>query len=217
MPIKLVIANKAYSSWSMRPWLVLAHFQIPFEEVVIAMNQPDTRRKMLRFAPTGKCPSLHDGDLHIWESLAIIEYLAEKYPKKRIWPASRPARAVARSLANEMHGGFAALRQNLPMNMRRPVSRLALTAEVEADVARLEQAFAATRKTFARRGPFLFGAFCAADAMFAPVVNRLHVYDVPVKRPTRVYMDAIMALPAWKAWEADAKAEQWVIEKYEAI
>jgi len=217
MPLKLVIANKAYSSWSMRPWLVLAHFHLPFEEVVIAMGQPDTHRKMLKFAPTGKCPSLHDGEIHVWESLAIIEYLAEKFPKKPIWPKTRRARAEARALANEMHGGFAALRQHLPMNMRRPVRRRALNSEVEADVARLEAAFAGTRRAFARGGPFLFGPFCAADAMFAPVVNRLHVYDVPVKRPTRVYMDAVMALPAWKAWEADAFAEKWTLEKYEAI
>jgi glutathione S-transferase len=217
MPLKLVIANKAYSSWSLRPWILLAHFKIPFEEIVIPMDLPATRKQMLAYAPTGKCPSLHDGAISVWESLAIIEYIAEKYPDKAIWPKAKAARAYARSLSSEMHAGFLALRQHCPTNFRRPVRKLELTEAVEADVARIEAAWAEARKTFGAAGPFLFGRFSAADAMFAPVVNRLHVYDVKVKKATRDYMDAIMALPAWKAWIKDAEAEEWRMDKYESI
>jgi glutathione S-transferase len=217
MPLKLVIANKAYSSWSLRPWILLAHFKIPFEEIVVPLDLPDTRRRILEHAPTAKCPSLHDGPISVWESLAIVEYVAEKYPDKAIWPKAKAARAHARSLSSEMHAGFQALRQHCPTNFRRPVRKLELTEAVEADVARIEAAFAHARQTYGKAGPFLFGRFSAADAMFAPVVNRLHVYDVKVKKPTRDYMNAVMALPAWKAWINDAEAEEWRIEKYDSI
>lgn len=217
MPLKLVIANKAYSSWSLRPWILLAHFKIPFEEIVIPMDQPDTRKRMLKYSPTGKCPSLHDGAISVWESLAIVEYIADKYPDKAIWPKAKAARAHARTLSSEMHAGFQALRQHCPTNFRRAVRKLELTAAVEADVARIEAAWGYALKTFGGASPFLFGRFSAADAMFAPVVNRLHIYDVKVKKTTRDYMDAVMALPAWKAWTRDAEAEQWRMEKYESI
>ena len=121
MPLKLILANKAYSSWSLRPWILLAQLKIPFEEVVIPMDQPETRANMLKYAPTGKCPSLHDGKIAVWESLAIIEYIAEAYPEKAVWPKGKAARAHARSLASEMHAGFGALRQACPTNFRRPV------------------------------------------------------------------------------------------------
>jgi glutathione S-transferase len=217
VPLKLVVANKAYSSWSLRPWILLAQLKIPFEEVVISMDQPDTRENMLKYAPTGKCPSLHDGKIAVWESLAIIEYIAEAYPGKTVWPKGKAARAHARSLANEMHGGFGALRQACPTNFRRPVKAIPLSDEVKADVARIEAAWAHACAAFGRGGPFLFGRFSAADAMFAPVVNRFHIYDIPVSKPTRAYMDTVMALPSWKAWIADAHAEPWRIAHYEAI
>jgi glutathione S-transferase len=217
MPLKLVIANKAYSSWSMRPWILLATFGIPFEEVVVPLERPDTRRKMLRHAPSAKAPSLHDGDIHVHESLAVIEYVAEKYPKKAIWPKNRAARALARSLAAEMHAGFQALRRHCPTNFRRPVRKRELTPEAAADIARIEAAWAHARKNFGKGGPFLFGRFSAADAMFAPVVNRLHIYDVKVSKATRAYMDAVMALPAWRAWIHDAQNEPWRIARYDAI
>jgi glutathione S-transferase len=217
VPLKLILANKAYSSWSLRPWILLAQLKIPFEEVVIPMNQPETRANMLKYAPTGKCPSLQDGKIAVWESLATIEYIAEAYPEKPVWPRGKAARAHARSLASEMHAGFTALRQACPTNFRRPVRAIPLHDEVKADVARIEAAWAQARATFGRGGPFLFGRFSAADAMFAPVVNRFHVYDVPVSSPTRDYMETIMALPVWKAWVADAHAEPWRIEHYEAI
>jgi glutathione S-transferase len=217
MPLKLIVANKAYSSWSLRPWILLAHFKIPFEEVVIPMDRPDTRETMLKYAPTGKCPSLHDGRIGVWESLAIIDYIAERYPEKAIWPRGKAARAHARSLAAEMHAGFTALRQTCPTNFRREPKAIALSDDVHNDIARIEAAWAHARKTFGKAGPFLFGRFSAADAMFAPVVNRFHAYDIRVAKASRAYMDAVMALPAWKAWIADARAEPWRIERYEAV
>ena len=138
VPLKLILANKAYSSWSLRPWILLAQLKIPFEEVIIPMDQPATRAKMLKYAPTGKCPSLQDGKIVIWESLAIIEYLAEAYPEKTVWPKGKAARAHARALASEMHAGFVALRQTCPTNFRRPVKAIPLNDEVKADAARIE-------------------------------------------------------------------------------
>ena len=217
MPLKLVIANKAYSSWSLRPWILLAHFKIPFEEVVIPLDLPETRKEILAYSPNGKCPSLHDGAISVWESLAIMDYVAEKYPDKAIWPKAKAARALARSLSAEMHAGFQALRGHCPTNFRREVRKRDLTPAVEADVARIEAAWAGARKAYGKAGPFLFGRFSAADAMFAPVVNRFHIYDVDVKKGTRDYMNAIMALPAWKAWIKDAEAETWRIEPYDNI
>ena len=217
MSLKLVVANKAYSSWSLRPWILLAHFKIPFEDVVIPLDQPETRATILKYAPNGKCPSLHHGKIAVWESLAIVDYVAESFPEKAIWPRGRAARAHARSLAAEMHAGFVALRQACPTNFRRKPKRIALSDEARADVARIEAAWADAREAFGKAGPFLFGRFSAADAMFAPVVNRFHAYDIGVAKGTRAYMEAIMALPAWKAWIADAEAEPWRIERYEAV
>jgi glutathione S-transferase len=217
MPLKLIVANKAYSSWSLRPWILLAHFKIPFEEVVIPLDLPDTRANILKYAPSAKCPSLSDGKIAVWESLAIMEYVAEEYPEKAIWPTAKAARAHARSLASEMHAGFSGLRQACPMNFRRQPRAIPLGDDARADVARIEAAWAHARETHGKAGPFLFGRFSAADAMFAPVVNRFHVYDIRVAKTTRAYMDAIMALPAWKAWSADAEAEPWRIEKYESV
>jgi glutathione S-transferase len=215
--LTLILANKAYSSWSFRPWLLLAHFKIPFHDIVIPLDQPDTTAKILKYSPTGKVPALIDGKIQIWESLAIIEYIAETHADKAIWPKTKAARAHARALSAEMHAGFQALRQACPMNMRRPVRAIALSDAVKADVVRIEAAWSEARKNFGKAGPFLYGRFSAADAMYAPVVNRLHVYGVPVKPATRAYMEAMMALPAWKAWVHDAEAEAWRIEKYEAI
>lgn len=217
MTLRLAIVNKAYSSWSLRPWLLLTHFGVPFEETVIAMGRPETRSEILNFSPTGKCPALRDGDIVVFESLAIIEYIAENFPHLPVWPADKRARALARSLASEMHGGFLALRNHCPTQFLRPVRKIALTPEVESDVARIEAAWADARARFGAGGPFLFGAFSAADAMFAPVVNRFHTYDIAVGPQTRAYMDTIMALPAWKAWIAGAEGEPWRIESYDRV
>jgi glutathione S-transferase len=215
MNLALIIANKTYSSWSFRPWILMRNFEIAFDEVTIPLAQENTRTEILHYTPSGKCPALRDGSIIVWDSLAIIEYLAESFPQIAIWPRSRAACAQARSLAAEMHSGFANLRASLPMNMRRKVKKVELNQEAAADAARIDSALAAARAEFGQAGDFLFGDFSAADAMFAPVVNRLHVYDVDVSESTRRYMDRMMALPAWKEWAAQAQAEPWVIEKYE--
>jgi glutathione S-transferase len=217
MALTLVVANKAYSSWSMRPWMVLKHFEIPFEDIVIPMNRPETRAEMLQHAPTGKCPSLHDGSVRVWDSLAIIEYLAETYPVFPIWPRGTEARAHARSLSAEMHSGFMALRGECPMNIRRPRRAIKVSDETLGDVKRIDEAFAEARSRFGGGGAFLFGEFSAADAMFAPVVNRLDTYALPVSDTTRTYMAAMQALPAWQEWRRDALDEPWRSKQYDAI
>ena len=217
MALGLIIANKAYSSWSLRPWLLMAAFHIPFEETVVDIYSEAGRKKLAKLSPTAKAPVLVDGDIRVWESLAIMEHLAELYPDKRIWPKKKKARALARALSSEMHAGFMPLRQACPTNFRRAPKAIAFSPEVLANIARLEAAWADARARFGAKGPFLFGKFCAADAMFAPVVNRLHVYDAPVSAETRAYMDAIMALPAWVAWHKDAALEKTKVERYDSL
>jgi glutathione S-transferase len=215
--LTLYIGNKAYSSWSLRPWLLLTQFGIPFAECVTPLYQPTTPADLLRHAPTGKVPALHAGDIIIWESLAIIEFLAETYPDRAIWPQDRAARAMARALASEMHAGFVRLRQVCPTNFRRSPKSVPLDDLVLADIARIEAAWAAARHAHGSAGPFLFGAFSAADAMFAPVCNRFQAYAIEVRPETRAYMEAVMALPAWQAWIEGAAAEPWHVEQYDTI
>jgi len=218
MPLRLVIGNKAYSSWSLRPWILLATFHIPFEEVVVNIYDEAGKKKLRKHSPTGKVPVLYDGDRRVWESLAIMEYVAERYPDRAIWPKKKGARAHARAIASEMHAGFMALRQHCPTNFRREPKLRELTPEAAADVRRIEILWAEARETFgSKKKPFLFGDFSAADAMYAPVVNRLHVYDVPVSPQTREYMHGIMALPAWAAWHKDAAKEKWRVERYDSM
>ena len=180
--------------------VLLAQLKIPFEEVIIPMDQPETRASMLKYAPTGKCPSLQDGKIAIWESLAIVEYLAEAYPEKTVWPKGKAARAHARSLASEMHAGFVALRQACPTNFRRPVKAIALGDEVRADVARIEAAWAHARATFGRGGPFLFGRFSVADCFYAPVVTRFQTYALPLPAAAQSYSEAILEHPAMRGF-----------------
>ena len=209
MTLRLFIGNKAYSSWSLRPWLLMRQFAIPFDETVIPMYRPETRAAMLAVSPNGKVPALHDGDLVVSESIAIVEYLAERFPDRAVWPRDRAARALARAVSAEMHAGFVKLRQACPTNFRRPPRAVPISPEVRADVDRIEALWADARARFGQGGPFLFGAFSAADAMYAPVVNRLHAYAVPVGPETRAYMEAVMALPAWRDWIAGGAAEPW--------
>ncbi|MBK1663429.1 glutathione S-transferase [Rhodospirillum rubrum] len=211
----LVIGNRTYSSWSMRPWFALKVAGIAFDEVVIPLYEPGSKEKMAAASPTGKVPCLIDDGLTIWDSLAILDYLAERFPEARLWPADRAARARARAVSAEMHAGFQALRQALVMNVRKTFPPQPLSPEVEADVARIEALWAECRRDFGQQGPFLFGAFSIADAMYAPVVTRLRTYGVAVGPETRAYMDTILALPAMAEWDALAKAEPWVIERYE--
>lgn len=217
MTLHLYIGNKAYSSWSLRPWILLTEFGIPFDETVIRMHQPASKAEMLAVSPNGKVPVLHDGAIVVCETLAIMEYVAEIVPDLAIWPRDRAARALARALGAEMHAGFPRLRQTCPTNFRRAPKAIAMPPEVGAEVDRIEAAWADARARFGQGGPFLFGAFSAADAMFAPVVNRLHVYAIAVRPETRAYMDSIMALPSWKAWIAGAEAEPWHHAGYDDV
>ncbi|MEI3852372.1 MULTISPECIES: glutathione S-transferase family protein [Ensifer] len=206
--LTLYVGNKNYSSWSMRPWMAMTAAGIAFEDVVIpfdfAAGNPDIRA----VSPTGRVPLLRHGDLLVWESLAIIEYVAELFPDAGIWPADRQARARARSYSMEMLSGFRALRGACPMNVRRERRALQVDADVRADVVRIEQIW---KEALAQSGgPFLFGSFSAADAMYAPVVNRFDVYDLVADQETLGYMDRVKAHPAFLKWEEAARAEPWV-------
>lgn len=211
MGLHLVIGNKNYSSWSFRPWLAMKVAGLAFEETLISLEAADFKPRLLQLSGAGKVPVLIDGDVHVWESLAILEYLAEKFPAAGLWPNDSVARAHARAVASEMHAGFQALRSRLPMNFHRPIMPRVLDAAAAADVARIEAIWNECRARFGRGGPFLFGAFGAADAMYAPVVSRFHTYAVNVSGNARDYMRAHMALPAWQEWRQAALREAWVL------
>src|SRR5215510_1274127 len=215
MALKLIIGNKNYSSWSLRPWIALKVAGITFEEEVISLDAKDFKARVSKVSGTGKVPALVDGNVHVWESLAILEYLAEKYPSVPLWPADPAARALARAIASEMHAGFVPLRRHLPMNMWRPVMPRQLTADVESNVRRIEAIWTDCRTRHGAGGAFLFGNFGAADAMYAPVVARFHTYAVEVGAVARAYMDAVMALPAWVEWRTAALKEPWVLQEDE--
>jgi len=216
MSLTLIIGNKNYSSWSLRPWIAMKVAGIAFGERVIPLYQPGSREQVLNYSPTGKVPVLIDGDIHVWESLAIFEHLAEKFPHAGLWPAERLARSQARVVAAEMHAGFMPLRKNCPMNLWLPPQPRPQPPEVLADARRIEELWSDCRARFGqnadRGGPFLFGRFCAADAMYAPVVARFHNYGFAVGPAARSYMAAVMALPAWREWHEAALKEPWVMQ-----
>jgi len=211
--LKIVLGNKNYSSWSMRPWLVLEHFGIPFEETVVPLDQPDTEANIRRFSPSGRVPCLIDGTLAIWDTLAICEYLAER--QAGLWPADPAARAVARSVCAEMHSGFAALRNDCPVKVKETFPPAPLRPEVQADVARIEAIWADCRARFRKGGPFLFGAFTIADAFYAPVVTRFRTYSIPISAASREYVELIWALPAMQKWAEAARRENFIMARYE--
>ena len=212
--LKLVIGNKNYSSWSMRPWLALRANDIPFEEVFIPLyTGAADKRRILDISPAGKVPILIDGDVTVWDSLAIIEYLAEKFPEKKLWPDDRAERARARAISAEMHSGFAALRNECGMNLHRPVGAISLSEEARGNVARVQEIW--TDCLTRHGGPFLFGAFGAADAMYAPVVHRFRTYAIDVSPAVRRYMEAMQALPAFQEWTRSGLAETIIIERFE--
>jgi len=215
MALHPTIGNKNYSSWSFRPWIALKAAGIPFEETVIPIYYPGSREKFLALSPAGKVPILQDSDVTIWESLAILEYVAEKFPDAGLWPRDAAARAHARAIASEMHAGFVPLRRQCPMNMWRPVKKLELGAETAANVARIDAMWSGCRARFGHDGPFLFGRFGAADAMYAPVVSRFHTYGIDVGPASAAYMQAMMGLPAWQEWYAAALKEEWLLEEDE--
>ncbi len=219
MTLKLVIGNKNYSSWSMRPWLAMRASNIAFEEIFIPLYTDDKADKdrILSFSPAGKVPTLIDGDVAVWDSLAIIEYLDERFPDKKLWPEERAERAHARSISAEMHSGFLPLRNECGMNLHRPVRAIALSADARANVARVEEIWLDCRERYGARGPFLFGAFTAADAMFAPVVHRFRTYAIEVAPEAKTYMATMMALPAFAEWTKAGLAETLVIAKFETV
>jgi glutathione S-transferase len=209
MALHLIIGNKNYSSWSLRPWLAMKATGIAFEETVISLEAKDFKARVTALSGAGRVPVLIDGEVRVWESLAILEYLAEKFPAAGLWPHLLSARAHARAIASEMHAGFMPLRRHLPMNVARPVKARALDDGAAADVARIDSIWSECRAKYG--GPFLFGVFGAADAMYAPVVWRLHTYAIEVSDAARSYMRAVLALPASVEWREAARREPWVL------
>jgi glutathione S-transferase len=208
MALTLVIGNKNYSSWSLRPWLALAYHKIPFEEVIIPIHTPETPAAIAKYSPAGKVPVLIDGETVVWESIAILEHLADRFPDAKLWPADLAARAHTRAISAEMHSGFSALRQHCPMNLKRKKAR-PLTPEVDADVRRIMEIWRDARTRFGEGGDFLFGAFSAADCMYAPVATRFVSYGIDVDPVSAAYVEAIYALPAFKDWQQAAFEETW--------
>jgi glutathione S-transferase len=216
---KLIIGNRAYSSWSMRGWLACKQSGEEFEEFVVPMfdEEWDKRREGHEFAPSlGKVPILWDGECVVWDSLAIVEFLADRVGRDRYWPADDSARGMARSMAAEMHSSFAALRRELPMNVRKSYSSKDLGDEVIGDIDRILQLWAQARARFGGTGDFLFGDWSAADIMYAPVVTRFITYGVKVPPFAAVYMKAVLSQPHVAEWIDKAQDEPWVIEQYEA-
>jgi glutathione S-transferase len=212
--LSIIIGSKNYSSWSLRAWLALEQTGAPFDEVVIALDRPETKGEIARHSPSGRVPALHDGERVVWDSLAIAEYLAERFPEAGLWPADESARAIARAVSAEMHSGFSALRQNMPMNMRASAPGRGRAPGVDEDLARIFAIWRECRERFGAGGPFLFGRRSVADAMYAPVVSRLTTYGVALDETAAAYSRAIWALPAMQRWLAASRLEP-AASKYE--
>lgn len=216
MALTLVIGNKNYSSWSMRPWMALKGTGIAFDEVVIPLYTGDVdKQRILDVTRSGKVPALIDGDITIWDSLAIIEYAAERFPDAKLWPQNVAARAHARSISAEMHSGFMPLRNECGMNIHRPIRAIQLSDDAGANIARIQQIWTECRALYGGQGPYLFGAFSGADAMYAPVIHRFRTYAIDVTPPVRAYMDTMLGNAAFQEWTKGALAETWIIEKFE--
>ena len=217
--LKLIIGNKAYSSWSLRGWLAVKQSGLPFEEITVPMFDEDwdKRRQGDEFAPSGgKVPVLWDDKAVIWDSLAIVEWLADKTDRARYWPQEEEARGMARSMAAEMHSSYENLRRECSMNLRKKFPPKELSEEVRAEVIRILELWAEARARHGGGGPYLFGDFGAVDIMFAPVVTRFLTYSIPVPRFAAAYMEAILHHPWMQQWIEAAQEEPWVIERYEA-
>ena len=213
--LTLVIGNKNYSSWSLRAWLALRHCAVPFNEDHIELDQIDSASRIRAYSPAGRVPVLVDKDLTIWDSLAICEYLAERFPDARLWPQEAAARAAARSVSAEMHAGFTALRNELPMNIRAS-RRVQTSAQADVDIARVVAIWSSCRVQHGARGGWLFGEFSIADAMYAPVVLRLRTYGIDVPEPAAGYMTHVLADAGLREWIDAALLETAVIEADEA-
>ncbi len=207
MGMTLILGTRRWSSWSLRPWLALKQTGAAFEERLIPLRRPDSKANILAQSPSGKVPLLIDGDLKIWDSLAILEYLAERFPDAGLWPAETAARAHARAISAEMHSGFAALRRELTMDVTATLPLPDLSSEAIADIARVQDIWRDTRKRFGGAGTFLFGRFSNADAMYAPVATRFRTYAVSMDRVCKDYTETILSLPAMAAWYKAAALE----------
>jgi len=217
--MKLIVGNKNYSSWSLRGWLAVKQSGLPFEEITVPLHGEDwdAHKRDGELAPSsGKVPILWDGDAVAWDSLAIIEYLADKVGRERFWPKADDARAMARSMVAEMHSSYLALRRQCPMNVRRRMEALDISEETRADILRILSLWAEARARFGKGGPFLFGTFGAADIIYAPVVSRFITYGIDVPGFALAYMEAVWEHEWMQQWIAAAEAEDWVIEQYEA-
>jgi glutathione S-transferase len=209
------IGNKNYSSWSLRAWLALKATGAAFDEILIPLYVPGSRDEILRHSPAGKVPILTEGRTTVWDSLAIGEYLAERFPEAGLWPPAPEARAQARAVSAEMHAGFGALRRHLPMNLRATVAGREIPAEVQAEIDRIAEIWGNCRRRFGAGGPYLFGRFTITDAMYAPVVSRFRTYQVSLAGAAQTYADAIWAYPAMQEWAAAARVEPMVLEQFE--
>jgi glutathione S-transferase len=206
--MKLVIGNKNYSSWSLRPWLLMRQAGIEFEEVKVRLFVDSFAAEIAQYSPAGKVPVLIDGDIAVWDTLSIAEYLAERFPEKALWPADRAARAHARSVCAEMHAGFTNLRNQMPMNVTAVLPGCGWNVSVQRDVDRIAQIWTDLRTRHGDAGPFLFGDFTVADAYYAPVVSRFATYGVHLPEAAKAYADFILELPAMQEWIADAREER---------
>lgn len=211
--MKLFIANKKYSSWSFRPWIALKVKSIPFEEVLVPFNMAEGNPEFKKFAPHGKVPTLVNGEATVWESLAIMEYAADKFPDAGLWPTDIADRAIARAISCEMLSGFTGLRGAFPMNMAREPKPHKISARVQKDLVRITEIWSECLSV--SNGPFLFGAFTIADAMFAPVVSRIHTYQLSDHPSVSSYSAAMKALPSYLEWEDAGKAEPWYVAEDE--
>ncbi len=213
--MKLIIGNKNYSSWSLRPWILLKFFDIPFDEVLIPLYAGNYKVEILKYSSNGKVPILINDTVKVWDSLAICEYVAELFPEKSMWPQKIEDRAFARSISQEMHAGFVSLRTHMPMNLRGTYPGRGRTPEVEKDIARIIDIWSTCRRQCQAQGPFLFGHFTVADAMFAPVVTRFRTYGVSLEGLAFDYSRAILGLPAFQEWQAAGVKEPWFIKASE--
>ena len=210
--LTLVIGSKSYSSWSQRAWLVLAQTGVPFKEILIRLYRPDAQAQILDHSPAGMVPILKAGDIKIWDSLAIAEYLAEQVPEAKLWPDDPAARAHARAICSEMHSGFAALRHEMPFNPRAEGRTVPIGDALVVEISRVQDIWTGCRERFGAPRDLLFGDFTIADAMFAPVVSRFRTYGVETEEPVRTYMEAVWALPGVQRWVADALSEDVIAE-----
>ncbi|WP_019451125.1 glutathione S-transferase family protein [Cupriavidus sp. BIS7] len=206
--MKLVIGNKNYSSWSLRPWMLLRQAGIDFEEIPVRLFTKEFAAEIARYSPAGKVPALIDGDVTVWDSLSICEYVAERFPAKALWPVDAAARAVARSVCAEMHSGFGDLRSQMPMNVTAILPGLGWNVAVQRDIDRIAAIWTDLRTRHGASGPFLFGSFTIADAFYAPVVSRFATYGVHLPEVAKAYADFVLALPVMQEWVAAAREER---------